>query len=1094
MKSSFLSLKSKMLLFMLLLVSIGIYALTPTRIYFTNLTNPPAAPATQTNSSGSFSTSALSGWTGYSSSTLPAYFSSGGSSGYVQLNFATPLNLLPCGSASSGSIVVTWGHTSAGKVCNISLNGGSAVLVGTATVAKAVHVDTYQIPAGTTNISSLKLISSGNSGLTVFSVEILTCVDQPTLVSSASTLSGFTYAQGLGPSANKSFTLSGTTLTPGDLTVQAPANYEVSLSATTGFASSLTIPVATASLSSTTVYARLIGGLSQSSTPYSGNITISGCDATVQTVSVTGTVTAPTIPTLIPSPQTLTGLNYAIGAGPSASQIFNVSAALLDGTAVTARVVSPNFEVSLSPNSGYAQSVTVTSAAGTLASTPVYVRLKSGISTISPYSDLFYLEGGGASTHKLNITGAVIPTPLLSPVVGIPTAATEDGFTANWTTVPNATGYIVNVYNSTGSSLVKSVNVAAQTSNSSIINGLAGSTDYTYKVVAVGNGTTSSNSAESSLSSVITTLVAATLITPPCAITQYESEFTDWDDVVSSSGDALPIGGGAGAGFSILKAEVKPTTSVAGNLGVFNLTSSGGFTTKPIEFLGGGNVIVEVVASGNKKLTLTEKNSGAAGIIGTYVVQAMPAATISGNVATLVSGTGIYKINFALAAGTFTGTKTLSLMSDGGGVSILNVTICSGAGVNPVLTTYPMPNVTRTLSATVGGNTASTVVQLYGYNLTADAVLSIEGPDKGYFSLPVSTVAAASAANGKNVGVVYKSSVLPSIHSAKLKVESPGATPIYVPLYGISTPTATTPKILADTSTIAFWTSLVENQVRTLNLAGVNLTGNVTMSITGSGANNFTLNKSSISASEAAGGSSVDITYIADTKVSSVNAVLEIKSTGAPTVYIPLMASTSAQRPELYELKFEVAPAGSAVLTVSPTGTTQYPKGTVVNVLVTPETGYAISYWSDAAGNKSSKRSFTVSSKKNGTIIVNLVKLGCTNCNPITATTYVAYTPNETANEVSSNAFMARWAPLKDADELSNPVVKYEVVLYNEQGTEISRFNAGTSTNYSVTGLTAGVFYKYAVVATKQDATTKTTPNVGSIQTTPPPAVFSCGN
>lgn len=1069
-----------MLLIVFVFAAASMYALTPTRIYFTNVLNSPAPPATQT-SSGSFSTSALSGWTGYSFATLPACLSAGSSSGYYQLNFASPLTLQSCG-ASNGSIVLTWGHTSANKPCNVLINGGSGALVGTATVSKAVRVDTYAIPAGTTSISSLKFVSSGSSGLTLFSVEVLTCVDQPTIVSSTPSLSGFTYAQGLGPSTNQSFSLSGTTLTSGDLTVQAPPNFEVSLSAISGFASSLTIPVVTASLSSTTVYVRLVSGLSQSATPFSGNITVSGCAATAQTVSLTGTVTAPTIPTLIPNPLSLNALNYSIGAGPSATQLFTVSGALLDGTAVTARVTSTNFEVSLSPTTGFAQNITVTNAAGTLASTPVYVRLKAGISTISPFSDTFYLEGGGASTHKLNISGAVLATPLAAPIVGVPSVAAEDGFTANWTAMTNATGYIVNVYNATGSTLLKTVNVSGQTTNTSVVNGLAGSMAYTYKVVAVGDGASYSNSVESALSQAITTLVAGVLVTPPCAITRYQTEFTDWDDVISSSSDVLPIGANGGAGFTILKAEVKPTTSVASNLGVFNITSTGGFTTKPIQFLGGGNVIVEVVATSNKTLSLTEKNSGAAGIIGTYEVQAMPAATISGNVATLASGAGIYKINFALAAGTFTGTKTLSLMSNGGGISILNATICSGKGLNPVLTTYPQPEKPLSMSAIIGGNTSAAVTQLLGYNLTADATLSIVDDEFGNFSLPVTTVAAATAANGKNIAVSFKSSLTSSIHHAKLKISSIGAADVFVDLTGVSLPTGitTNPVIIASTDSIQFASSLFGRCVRKLDLSGLNLTGPVTVTLDGVGKDFFSMATTSIAKTNVLNGFGLDIVFTGDLIASKTNATIKLSSPGATDVIIPLTAVTLDQKPVFYSVDFKVSPVGTGEVIKNYAGNT-FLVGTVLNIQLMPVTAYGLSYWDDlgVAGVKSMTRKIKMTSNK-GTITAILAPgiVPCTNCGA--TSDFQAYNPLP----VSQSGFTARWAPVATASS-------YIVTVYDAAGVVFGTpltVNGASTTSVSVTGLNPGSIYTYKVKAnTGEDSGV-----VGPFKTLPGQVVNSC--
>lgn len=908
--------------------------------------------------------------------------------------------------------------------------------------------------------------------------------DAPTavLTVSPSTLSAFTYAQGLGASSPQSFTVSGTTLTSGDITVTAPANFEVSTSAASGFGSTVLIPE-TGTLAATTVYARLAAGLTQSATPYTGDIIVSGGAALSKTVSLSGTVTAPTIPTLSITPNSLSALNYPIGAGPSAAQIFTVSGALLDGTAVTARVTSANFEVSLSPSSGFAQNITITSAAGTLASTPVYVRLKSGISSISPYSDTFYLEGGGASTFKLPISGAVIPTPLAAPTVGIPPVATEDGFTANWTVVPNATGYIVNVYNSIGSTLVKSVNVSGQTTNNVVVNGLAGSTAYTYKVVAVGDGINYSNSTESGLSQVITTLVAGVLVTPPCAITRYQTEFTDWDAVVSSSSDVLPIGSNGGAGFSILKAEVKPTTSVASNLGVFNITSTGGFTTKPIDFLGGGNVIVEVVASSNKTLTLTEKNSGAAGIIGSYEVQAMPAATISGNVATLASGAGIYKINFALAASTFTGTKTLSLMSNGGGISILSVTICSGKGLSPVLTTYPQPEKPLSMSAIIGGNTNTAITQLLGYNLTADATLSIVDDEYGSFSLPVTTVAAATAANGKNIAVTFKSSLTPSIHHAKLKISSTGAADVFVDLTGVSLPAGVTtnPVIIASTDSIQFASSLFGHCVRTLDLSALNLTGPVSITFQGAGKEFFSTATTSITMANILNGTGLDINYTGDLIAGKTNASLKLSSPGAADVIIPLTAVTLDQKPVFYTVDFKVTPSGTGEVLKNYAGNT-FLVGTVLNIQLVAASNYGLSYWDDlgVAGVKSMTRNVKMTSNKG--VITAIMAPGivpCTNCGGGTSD-FQAYNPLP----ISQTSFEARWAVVPSA-------TSYIVTVYDSNGIAFGApitVNGATAASTPVIGLNPGSLYSYKV----QASTGADSGIIGPFKTLSGPVLNSC--
>lgn len=88
-------------------------------------------------------------------------------------------------------------------------------------------------------------------------------------------------------SAVQSYLLSGVFLQPanGLLTVTAPEGFEVSLSASGSFASSLTIPYTSATLNATEVYVRFSPTAQKA---YSGSITNSGGGASEKTVSVSG--------------------------------------------------------------------------------------------------------------------------------------------------------------------------------------------------------------------------------------------------------------------------------------------------------------------------------------------------------------------------------------------------------------------------------------------------------------------------------------------------------------------------------------------------------------------------------------------------------------------------------------------------------------------------------------------------------------------------------------------------------------------------------------------------------------------------------------
>jgi hypothetical protein len=95
-------------------------------------------------------------------------------------------------------------------------------------------------------------------------------------------------------------------------------------------------------------------------------------------------------------------------------------------------------------------------------------------------------SGGGEITLYQIITRTTNPALLDAPVVGVPSAPNATYFNANWSVVPNATAYKVRVYQ--GSTLVKTVEASGQSTESVGITGLEPETEYTYKVLAVGDG------------------------------------------------------------------------------------------------------------------------------------------------------------------------------------------------------------------------------------------------------------------------------------------------------------------------------------------------------------------------------------------------------------------------------------------------------------------------------------------------------------------------------------------------------------------------------------------------------------------------------
>lgn len=134
------------------------------------------------------------------------------------------------------------------------------------------------------------------TGVTDFSLAIGGTVaaaggSTPVISVTPSTLTGFTYFQGSGPSTEKTFAISGSDLTA-DISIAPPTNYEISK--TTGGSFSATNPITLTqsggTVGATDIYVRLKAGLNAGN--YNSEaITASSTDATNKTVTCSGSVT-----------------------------------------------------------------------------------------------------------------------------------------------------------------------------------------------------------------------------------------------------------------------------------------------------------------------------------------------------------------------------------------------------------------------------------------------------------------------------------------------------------------------------------------------------------------------------------------------------------------------------------------------------------------------------------------------------------------------------------------------------------------------------------------------------------------------------------
>ena len=112
----------------------------------------------------------------------------------------------------------------------------------------------------------------------------------PILAVNPETLSGFTYEENSGPSAEQSFVVSGTDL-DGNVSITAPASYEISLSSGSGFTTTLNVNHSGGTVTETTIYVRLMAGLSVGN--YNNEtVSITAGTAVPKSVTLNGNVSA----------------------------------------------------------------------------------------------------------------------------------------------------------------------------------------------------------------------------------------------------------------------------------------------------------------------------------------------------------------------------------------------------------------------------------------------------------------------------------------------------------------------------------------------------------------------------------------------------------------------------------------------------------------------------------------------------------------------------------------------------------------------------------------------------------------------------------
>ena len=562
----------------------------------------------------------------------------------------------------------------------------------------------------------------------------------------------------------------------------------------------------------------------------------------------------------------------------------------------------------------------------------------------------------------------------------------------------------------------------------------------------------------------------------------YFTDFTDWtlEEFSGSSGTVRSFDvGGAGNGFQADgNPKVYPAGTTCAQTGYF-IHGNDGFTFRfpSYTFGAGGTLVVGVCHTGttsNRTMSLTVDGS-ATGITPEFTVEPTMSTptSVSTNVANFgvcSSANSIYEVTYTLAP-TITGAKSLVLTLSSKSLNIIYLQVKSLTDPLVVSTDNTAECADdpdgKTIQATKGGSAVVDSLHIKGYNITGNVTMSITGTDAALFSLPVSSISNAEGLAGDSVAVRFTPSVVSGISNAQLIISSTGAPDYCVSLTGV-TATNANPEITTPAETMKFATSLIDTVTQTIDISGINLTGAITLALSGADAVQFSLSATSVSSADALAGKSITVTYLGGIAAPIThNASLVLSSSGATDVTLPLEGLTYSSAPTMYSLTTGVTPGGTGVVTQD-LGGSSFASGTTVELTALPQTGYRFKQWSD--GNMSPTRSIIITSNLN---LTAEFELGASLASP-----FLAYTPAT----ITNTAFTARWSTVAGGPN-------YTVTVYDEDGAVVTTAGPTAGVSISVTGLTQGTVYTYKV----ETDTGYETNVAGPIKTTGTSAVPACG-
>ena len=213
------------------------------------------------------------------------------------------------------------------------------------------------------------------------------------------------------PSDEQTTEVSGSNLSS-DITAAVSGDYEISLTTSTGFGSSLVLAQTAGEVSATMIYVRLNGSVASSAA--NGLIILSSDGSDNDTITLSGEILN-SDPVLFSSEDTLIGFSHFVGV-PSQEQTFELSGNYLTNDITVD--VSGDYEISLSSAGTFSNSLLVPNIAGQVESTSVFVRLNGVVQNYNQEGILTISSQSQAVSHTVNSGNYYYQPQLLTINVG----------------------------------------------------------------------------------------------------------------------------------------------------------------------------------------------------------------------------------------------------------------------------------------------------------------------------------------------------------------------------------------------------------------------------------------------------------------------------------------------------------------------------------------------------------------------------------------------------------------------------------------------------------------------------------------------------